>query len=153
MLDAESGQLWKHESNDGVRFGPAIGYLTEPLPANTGRALAVDGDVWIITSAGEIQRFRRSSLSPTAARVEFVPRWEGTAARATGIQAIDVQRSIYVLDAVGKLVVQMSRDGRELARFALPPDLPPASGFYVSESLQTAYTLHGTKIAATSVAR
>ena len=58
-----------------------------------------------------------------------------------------------MLDSVGKLIVQLTRDGRELARFALPPGLPPASGFYVSESLQVAYTLHGTKIVATSIAR
>jgi len=153
VLDAESGQLWKHESNDGVRFGPAIAYLSAPLAPNTARGLAVDGDVWIVTSAGELQRFRRNPLVTTVARIDFVPRWEGTAPRANAIQAIDVQRSIYVLDSVGKLLVQLTRDGREIARFALPPDLPAASGFYVSESLQVAYTLHGTKIAATSTAR
>ena len=76
-----------------------------------------------------------------------------TISRTLGEGAIDVQRSIYVLDSVGKLIVQMTRDGRELARFALPPGLPPASGFYISESLQVAYTLHGTKIVATSTAR
>ncbi len=153
ILDSETGQLWKHESNDGVQFGPAIGYLTTPLAPNTARALAVDGDVWIVTTAGDVQRFRRSPLVTTAARIDFAPRWEGTAPRANAIQAIDAQRSIYVLDSVGKLVVQLTRDGRELARFALPPGLAPASAFYVSESLQVAYTLHGTKIVATSIAR
>jgi outer membrane protein assembly factor BamB len=153
VLDAETGQLWKHESNDGVRFGQATAYLAAPLAPNTARSLAVDGDVWIVTSSGEVQRYRRSSTTPTAARVDFVPRWEGTAPRATAIQAVDIQRSIYVLDADGRILVQLNRDGRELARFALPPDLAPASGFYVSESLLVVYTLHGTKIAATSIAR
>jgi hypothetical protein len=153
VLDSETGQLWKHESNDGAQFRPAIGYLSTPLAPNSARALAVDGDVWIVTSAGEVQRYRRNPLLTTAARIEFVPRWEGTAPHANGIQAIDSQRSIYILDSVGKLVVQLTRDGRELARFALPPGLPPAASFYVSESLGVAYTLHGTKIAATSIAR
>ena len=153
VLDSETGQLWKHESNDGTEFRAAIAYLSTPLAPNTARALAVDGDVWIVTSAGEVQRFRRNAFVFTAARIEFVPRWEGTAARASAIQAIDAQRAIYLLDAAGKLVVQLTRDGRELARFALPRDLPAASGFYVSESLQVAYTLHGTKIVATSIAR
>jgi hypothetical protein len=152
-LDAETGQLWKHESNDGIRFGQGIGYLTTPLAPNAARGLAIDGDVWIVTSAGDVQRYRRNAFATTAQRIEFVPRWEGTAPRANAIQAIDVQRSMYVLDSVGKLIVQMTRDGRELARFALPPGLAPASGFYVSESLQVAYTLHGTKIVATSTAR
>jgi hypothetical protein len=153
VLDSETGQLWKHESSDGVRFGPAIPYLATPIAPNAARALAVDGDVWIVTSAGDVQRFRRSPLVTTAARIDFVPRWEGTAPRANGIQAIDAQRSIYLLDSGGKLIVQLTRDGRELARFALPPGLPPAASFYVSESLQVAYTLHGTKIVATSIAR
>ena len=153
VLDSESGQLWKHESNDGADFRPAIGYLATPLAPNTARALAVDGDVWIVTSAGDLQRFRRNAFVTTAARIDFVPRWEGTAPRATGIQAIDAQRAIYVLDSGGKLVVQLTREGRELARFALPPDLPAAASFSVSESLQVAYTLHGTKIVATSIAR
>jgi hypothetical protein len=153
VLDSETGQLWKHESNDGAQFRQAIGYLSTPLAPNTARALAIDGDVWIVTSAGDVQRFRRNALVTTAARIDFVPRWEGTAPRANAIQAIDAQRSIYVLDSVGKLVVQLTREGRELARFALPPGLPPAAGFYVSESLQVAYTLHGTKIVATSIAR
>ncbi|MDP9281131.1 MAG: hypothetical protein M3P38_03435 [Chloroflexota bacterium] len=153
VLDSETGQLWKHESNDGAQFRQAIGYLSTPLAPNTARALAVDGDVWIVTSAGDVQRFRRSPLVTTAARIDFVPRWEGTAPRASAIQAIDAQRSIYVLDSVGRLVVQLTRDGRELARFALPSGLPPAASFYVSESLQVAYTLHGTKIVATSIAR
>jgi hypothetical protein len=153
VLDSETGQLWKHESNDGAQFRQAIGYLSTPLAPNTARALAIDGDVWIVTSAGDVQRFRRNALVTTAARIDFVPRWEGTAPRANGIQAIDAQRSIYILDSVGKLVVQLTREGREIARFALPPTLAPASGFYVSESLQVAYTLHGTKIVATSIAR
>jgi hypothetical protein len=153
VLDAVSGQLWKHESGDTLSFGKATAYLAAALPANTALSLAIDGDVWIVTSAGDIQRFRRSPLVFTAARIDFVPRWEGTAPRANAIQAIDAQRSIYVLDSVGKLIVQLTRDGRELARFALPPALPPASSFYVSESLQVAYTLHGTKIVATSIGR
>lgn len=153
VLDSGTGQLWKYESNDGVRFGTAIAYLSTPFAPDTARALAVDGDVWIATSAGEVQRFRRSPLLTTIARVEFVPRWEGSAPRANAIQAIDVQRSIYVLDSAGKLIVQLTRDGREIGRFLLPPDLPPAAGFYVSESLQVAYTVHGTKIVATSTVR
>jgi hypothetical protein len=79
VLDSETGQLWKHESNDGVQFRQAIGYLTTPLAPNTARAMAIDGDVWIVTSAGDVQRFRRNALVTTAARIDFVPRWEGTA--------------------------------------------------------------------------
>ena len=53
----------------------------------------------------------------------------------------------------GKFVVQMSRDGRELVRAALPATLPPATAFYVSEASRIAYTVHGSKIVATSLDR
>lgn len=153
VLDSASGQLWKHESLDGVSFGKAGAYLATALPADSARSLAVDGDVWIVTSTGEIVRFRRNPLVTTASRVDFIPRWSGEAPHPTTVQAISGQSNIYVLDAPGRLVVQMSRDGRELVRIALPTTLPPATAFYVSEASRIAYTVHGSKIVATSLDR
>lgn len=151
VLDASSGQLWKHESTDGISFGRAIPYLAQALPPNTARSLAIDGDVWIVTTSGEIQRFRRNPLETTAARVDFTPKWSGAAVAPTAIQAVDSQRNIYVLDGPGRIIVQLSRDGKELRRVRLSPTLPPPTAFYVSESARMAYTLHGSKIVATSL--
>jgi len=152
LLDGQSGQLWKHEEDNG-KLGPATAYLAQALQPNTVRSVAVDGAVWIATTNGDILRFRRTGLSTTAAREDFVPRWQGEPVRATAVQAIDGQRSIYVLDAPGRRIVQLGRDGREVARFALPAELPEATSFYVSETLKTAYTTHGSKIAATDLTR
>ena len=58
-----------------------------------------------------------------------------------------------MLDGKARLVVQLTRDGRELARFNLPSALPEATAFYVSEAQKVAFTLHGTKVVATSVQR
>ena len=153
VLDATSGQLWKHESSDGATFGTATPYLDAPLAPNTARSLAVDGDVWIVTSNADIVRYRRNPLVTTAARVDFTPRWTGAAPHPTAIQAISAQAAIYVLDAPGHMVVQLGRDGRELLRVPLPTTLPPATTFYVSESSRVAYTVHGSKIVATSLDR
>lgn len=153
VLDSANGQLWKHESLDGVNFGKAAAYLAAALAADTARSLAVDGDVWIVTSTGEIARFRRNPLVTTASRVDFTPRWQGQPPHPTAVQAISGQTNIYVLDAAGKLVIQMTRDGRELARVSLPATLPAATSFYVSEASRVAYTLHGSKIVATGLDR
>jgi hypothetical protein len=67
------------------------------------------------------------------------------------VQALDAQRSIYLLDGPGKRVVQMSRDGGEVARFALPTSLPEPSAFYVSEGSRTIFTIHGAKVVATEL--
>jgi len=45
----------------------------------------------------------------------------------------------------------MNRDGGEMARFALPPNLPEPSAFYVSESSRTIFTIHGSKVVATEL--
>src|SRR5256885_12239639 len=43
----------------------------------------------------------------------------------------------YFLDTPNKVVVQMNRDGGEIARFALPPNLPEPSAFYVRSEEHT----------------
>jgi hypothetical protein len=153
VLDAASGQLWKHESPDSETFAKATAYLATPLAANTAAWLAIDGDVWIVTTTNEIQRFRRNPLALTAGRVDFAPKWQGETVRPTMIQAVNGQTNIYVLDPAARYVVQLSRDGRELLRVPLSPTLPPASAFYVSEGSRIAYTVHGSKIVATSLDR
>ena len=120
------------------------------IAPNAAASLAVDGDVWIVTTAGDVMRYRRLTTSFTATRVDFTPRWTEPV-KPVAIQAIDVQRSIYFLDASGKKVIQMGRDGRELARFILPPTLPPPSAFYVSEGGRAIYSLHGSKIVVTEL--
>ena len=153
VLDTQSGQLWKHEPNAAGRFGTAVPFLAAPLPPNTARSVAVDGDVWIVTTAGEIVRLRRQGLDTAAGRIDFTARWDGEAVRPVAVQALDSQRSLYFLDQAGKRVVRMTRDGRETSRSALSPDLDGPTAFYVSEGQQVAYTIHGSKLAATDISR
>jgi hypothetical protein len=151
ILDATTGQVWKHESFPGTSFLGGTAYLTEPIPAGTGRAIAIDQDIWIVTTQGDILRYRRLTTSFTASRVDFVPRWNGPAVKPTAVQAIDVQRAVYFLDGPNKLVVQMNRDGGEMARITLAPNLPEPSAFYVSEGSRTIFTIHGSKVVATEL--
>ena len=113
----------------------------------------MNGDVWIVTTTGEIQRFRRDPLATTVARVDFTPRWSTSPVHATAIQALEAQQSIYVLDGAAHIIVELTSDGREIARYALPTALPAATDFYVSEASGVAYTLHGTKLVGTSIRR
>ncbi|MGH2500637.1 MAG: hypothetical protein ACRDF0_11200, partial [Candidatus Limnocylindria bacterium] len=151
VLDAASGQVWRHEPS-GARFGQGSAVLAAPLPPNTARSLAVDGDIWVV-AAGEVLRFRRSPAATTAARVAFTPRWQSGTVRPAAIQALESQRFLYLLDAAGKHVIQMTREGVELARFALPAPLAEPTAFYVSEGQRLAYTLHGSKLVVTDISR
>ena len=152
VLDAASGQIWRHEEDRG-KYLPADPVLAQALAPNALTSFAVDGSFWITTTAGDVGLFKRVGLATTATKADFTIKWLGDPVKATAIQAIDSQRNIYVLDAPGRRLVQLTRDGREVARFDLPKDLPPATAFFVSEGLHTVYTAHGSKIAATDLSR
>jgi len=152
VLDATSGQIWRYEEDRGT-YLPTEGVLAQAQAPNAISSFAVDGSVWIATVAGEIGLFKRVGLATTATKADFTVRWIGEPVKASAIQAIDSQRNIYILDAPGRRVVQVTRDGREVARFDLPRDLPPPTAFFVSEGQRIVYTAHGAKIAATDLSR
>ena len=152
VLDTASGQIWRHEEDRG-KYLAADPVLAQAFAPNALSSFAVDGSVWVTSTAGDVGLFKRSGLATTATKVDFTIRWIGEPVKATAIQAIDSQRNIYLLDAPGRRVVQLTRDGREVARFDLPKDLPPPTAFFVSEGLHTVYTAHGSKIAATDLSR
>ncbi len=152
VVDTGAGQIWRHEG-DKEKFLEADPVLAQAFAPNAITSAAVDGSIWVTTTAGDVGLFKRVGLATTAMKAAFTIKWIGEPVRATAIQAIDSQRNIYILDAPGRRVVQLTRDGREIARFALPRDLPPAASFFVSEGLRVVYTAHGTKIAATDLSR
>ncbi|HTJ61879.1 MAG TPA: hypothetical protein VL333_11885 [Candidatus Saccharimonadales bacterium] len=152
VLDATSGQIWRHEEDRGSYLA-ADPVLAQPFAPGAITSFAVDGSVWVTTTAGDVGLFKRVGLATTATKADFTIKWLGDPVKASAIQAIDSQGSIYLLDAPGRRLVQLSRDGREVARFDLPLDLPPATAFFVSEGQRIAYTAHGSKIAATDLSR
>jgi hypothetical protein len=152
VVDPASGQIWRHEG-DRTAFGAADPVLAQAFAPNSITSAAVDGSIWVTTSAGDVGLFKRVGLATTATKADFTIKWIGEPVRASAIQALDSQRSIYILDGPGRRVVQLTRDGREVARFALPRDLAPPTAFFVSEGLRVAYTAHGSRIAATDLSR
>lgn len=152
VLDAASGQIWRHEEDRG-KYDAADPVLAQAFAPNAISSFAVDGSVWVTTTAGDIGLYKRVGLATTATKADFSVKWLGDPVKATAIQAIDSQRSIYILDAPGRRIVQLTRDGREVARFDLPKDLPAPTAFFVSEGQRIAYTAHGSKIAATDLSR
>lgn len=154
VLDRAAGQVWKYEpSADGEYSNPAIDFLAQPFPPGVARSLEVDGEVWITTDDGLLHRFRRPSGSLQVSRVEFAVRWEGEPPRITQVLAKESQRSIYVLDAASRRVVQIHRDGRELDRVALPSELGEPIAFTVLEEQGAVISLHGTKLTRTDLTR
>jgi hypothetical protein len=153
VLDAQAGQLWRYEPDFAGALDGPVGFLPAALPPGSARQLAVDGDIWVLTTAGEVQRYRREGIDPVLTKLPFTLQWNGPALTPTHLQALETQRSIWLLDAQAKVVAQVTRDGREIARFPLSQRLPPATAFFVSEGQRLAYTIHGSKVATTDLTR
>ncbi|MDP9246200.1 MAG: hypothetical protein M3O64_06035 [Chloroflexota bacterium] len=152
VLDAASGQIWRHEEDRGTYLA-ADPVLAQALAPGAITSFAVDGSIWITTTAGDVGLFKRVGSATTATKSDFAIKWLGDPVKASAIQAIDSQRNIYVMDAGARTLVQLTRDGREIARFDLPKDLAPATAFFVSEGQRIVYTAHGSKIATTDLSR
>jgi len=154
VLDGPSGQVWKYEpSADGQYSSPAIAFLDRPLAPGTARSIAVDGDVWVVTTDGKLHRYHRQS-GQTASELDVAIRWQGNPAHVDAVQAKEGQgRKLWILDAAARRVVQIAKDGVEEARIALPAELPPPSAFIVVEESGYIVTLHGTRLARTDLPR
>ncbi|MDE3111959.1 MAG: hypothetical protein KGN00_10815 [Chloroflexota bacterium] len=153
VLDAQSGQVWRYEPDFAGALAGPTGFLPAALPAGSARELAVDGDIWVLTSSGEIQRYRRQGIDPVLTRLTFTVQWKGTPLAPTNFQALESQGSLWILDANARVVAQITRDGREIARWSLSQHLPAPTAFFVSEKQDVAYTVHGSKIATTDLSR
>jgi len=154
VLDGPSGQVWKYEpSADGQYSAPAIAFLDRPLTPGTARSVAVDGDVWVVTTDGKLHRYHRQS-GLTASELDVAIRWEGNPAHVDAVQAKEGQgRKLWILDAAARRVLQIAKDGVEEARIALPAELPEPSAFVVVEESGYIVTLHGTRLARTDLPR
>ncbi|MBI2773055.1 MAG: hypothetical protein HYX56_00980 [Chloroflexi bacterium] len=152
VLDGASGQLWRYEEDFSGKLAGPVAFLPQPLTADSARGLAVDGDIWIL-AGGELQRYRRQGTDRVLTRLPLTIQWIGTPLRPTHIQALESQRSLWLVDAPARILVQVTRDGREVARFALPERLAPPTAFFVSEGQRLAYTVHGAKVSTTDLTR
>ena len=154
VLDGASGQVWKYEpSADGQYSSPAIAFLDRALPPGAARSIAVDGDVWVVTTDARLHRYHRQS-GQTASELDVAIRWRGDPAHVDAVQVKEGQgRKLWILDAVARRVVQIAKDGLEESRIALPAELPEPSGFVVVEESGYIVTLHGTRLARTDLPR
>jgi hypothetical protein len=152
VLDAASGQIWRHEEDRGKLLA-ADPVLAQAFAPSGLVSFGVDGSFWVVTASGDVGVFKRVGLATTATKADFTIRWNGEPVKATAIQAIDSQRNVYLLDGPGRRVVQVTRDGREVARFAIPRDLGAPTAFFVSEGQRIIYTAYGSKISTTEFNR
>jgi hypothetical protein len=114
LLDATKNQVWKY-----VPAGDGYSKQAAPyLPANSSIgfsqavALAVDGDVWVLTSGGSIVRFRGGQ------RVPFDISGLDTPLKSpVAIYTRPEIDSVYIADAGNRRLVEIDKNGRFVRAF------------------------------------
>src|SRR5438067_5648256 len=84
VLDTASGQIWRHEEDRG-KYLAADPVLAQAFAPNALSSFAIDGSVWVTTTAGDVGLFRRSGLATTATKLDssIATRSIGRASRTT----------------------------------------------------------------------
>jgi hypothetical protein len=149
VLDRETGQVWEYDPDAFGAFHDGNPILPAALQAGAGRSLAVDGDIWIVTSDAQLLRFGRTVGSSTLKQLPFDVRWAADAARPIELQARAEDAAIYLLDDRARRIVVVARDGRETARVGLPNELVRPTAFAVMGDVLV--TAHETRIQKTLI--
>lgn len=119
VLDPSLNQILKYEPRaDGYPL-PPIFYLSPEADVDLAGALdlAVDGDVWVLLSTGEILRFREGL--PLEFKLSQLPH---PLQEPVALYAGGTSQSLYVADAGLGAVLQFGKDGRFVRQLRPPYD-------------------------------
>lgn len=117
VLDRGAGEIWKYASIErgyGARkrwFGPGI-----TLDLTYVADMWIDGDIWIVTSSGKIERYSRGV--PVTLETEGLPYLEKDKL-AMPVAVVTTDKEVYILEAGAKRVIVLARDsGKYLRQYA-----------------------------------
>ena len=130
VLDKTSAQVWRYQLVVGG-FAAPVALLDQPVPG-TPRSLAVDSDIWIVTTDAQVLRYHINAGATTASRVPFDIHWTADAALPIDLQVRDGDSRLFLLDDRARRFIVVDRDGREIARIATAPELPRPIAFAIS---------------------
>ena len=141
LLDSESGNIIKHTKNDNL-YQKGTNYLSkknQELVNST--SLAIDGDVYALTSTGKVIKIRRSAEDKNFAIVA-PPTPEDTIKKPEKIFTDADTTTIFVLDKEENRVIQYSKTGQYKRQFTADKEIN-LTDFTVNEKMQKIWLLAG----------
>jgi len=142
LLDTHNNQIIKH-SKTIEGYSKATPYLTQSQDLSLAIDLAVDGNVWVLTSDGKILKFL------AGAKQEFS--LSGIPAPATNLSSpktlyTDVLTTyLYILDNGNKRILEIDKNGNYSRQF-VADFLADASSIFIDAGTKKLYALSGTKV-------
>ncbi|PIT88200.1 MAG: hypothetical protein COU29_02925 [Candidatus Magasanikbacteria bacterium CG10_big_fil_rev_8_21_14_0_10_36_32] len=139
-LDATNNQIYRHDNiKDGFDMGK--NWLKETsLNIRDTSSMAVDGDLYVLKTNGEIYKFSQSYR--TAFDLQGV---DPALSSGTAIRTYTDWKNIYILDNVEKRIIIVDTTGKLIKQLVLQ-NLKNPSDMMVEESTDTAYVLDDNKL-------
>lgn len=139
-LDASSNQIYRHDNIKGG-FGLGKDWLKDTsLNVRDGVKMAIDGDLYILKSNGEMLRYNQGTPVPIG--VEIV---DPVLDSANDIWTYTDVEHYYVLDAKNKRVITFDKTGK-FVRQQTATEFSAPSAFVINEAKGTAYVFDQNKI-------
>jgi len=132
FFDSRTGEILKSSE-------PWLDPLSAKKPINA-QGMSIDGNIWILTSENEIQRYYKGRYQETLHPAIFPP-LQNAISLKTGAQI----PYLYILDPQEQRLVVVSKSGELIQQYQSPVFLE-ARDFIVSPDSQTVYLFTGAKL-------
>ncbi len=139
ILDPMNNQIFKHNQTL-TGYDKGVPWITDGVDIKQGVSLAIDGDVYVLSSNGKVSKF-------TSGKISFFE-LQGVLPEltsATKIWTSSDTNNIYILDTSLKRIVVIDKQGKFLKQFT-SPQWNQVSSFVVDEKAKKIFVLDMNKI-------
>lgn len=139
ILDSQNSQIYKH--NQGTEsFGKGESWIKNNTEISHGKAITIDGNIYIATNTGEIKKFYTGNLENFEVE-EIDPEVKNIDEIFTDLTI----NEIYLMDSNSKRIIVINKNGELINQFYLPT-LPVMNDFLIDGAAQKVYIQSENKI-------
>ncbi len=139
ILDAQSNQIYKHNQRS-ESFSKGKAWVKDGTKINNGTAITIDGNIYLATNNGKIEKFYTGKLTDFA-----IEKIDPTVNNIDKIFTDQTINEIYILDKQSKRIIIINKKGSLINQFYFPT-LNMINNFVIDGASQKVYLQSDNKI-------
>ncbi|MFC1687424.1 hypothetical protein ACFL0L_02500 [Patescibacteria group bacterium] len=140
MLDIANNQIWRAVRGGSRYASPGTWVTQDGVNLQNGRSLAVDGEIYVLSSTGEVIKMSKGGQDVFA-----LGSVDPALTSGTKIWTDLNSERLYILDASGQRIIVFSKEGSFIDQYMSDP-FTNMTDFAIDESRNTVYILTGSKV-------
>ncbi len=138
-VDTENNQIYKHDTISGG-FSQGKSWLQGPADLKSAVDMAIDGDLFVLSQHGTINKFTKGQLQNFS-----ISKIDPPLTSADKIWTYNDLKYIYILDSAGKRIIILDKLGQIKNQITATEFIHP-TGMIVDETKNIAYILDSNKL-------